>query len=168
EPLRLEVAPGHRGRRDLLHPPRDRKAPRRRSRPLPRRSHPRRRPRRGPAALAPGRRGALIGAALPRRAPQLNTGDGETLLRGDQLAPPPHGLVAESELVGDLAQRGALGPPRPDPFPRAPPQLVGEALAAASLVPGQLSHQNPSLVVAPDRKSTRLNSSHVKTSHAVL
>src|SRR5690606_40880826 len=71
------------------------------------------------------------------------------------LAPPPHGLVAESELVGDLAQRGALGPARPDPFPRAPPQLVGEPLAAASLVPGQLSQQIPSLVVAHGRPARR-------------
>src|SRR5437868_13108268 len=58
-----------------------------------------------------------------------------------------------------------LGPLRPPPRPFSrddlPPQRPGR-------LPGPAAGPRPDLVNAPDRKSTRLNSSHVSMSYAVF
>src|SRR5690606_41266611 len=80
-------------------------------------------------------------------------------------------VVEEDQLrVGLAAPMGPHRqhrPPRPVRRPPArhevpPPRPVADAILA-----GRLGHQHVGDVVALDRKSTRLNSSHVKISYAV-
>src|SRR5690606_40480168 len=76
----------------------------------------------------------------------------------------------------DPARRRAAAAPREDSAPPAGPTRPGRRLPQARQAPRRRERENARIVTSPpkfgqadpDRKSTRLNSSHVKISYAVF
>src|SRR5262245_65001688 len=83
------------------------------------------------------------------------------------IRPPPRSTLFPTRRSSDLVRSRSAGRlPRAEPWRRALP--VGSWLLVAVFPPGQVGPAPPVLVETPDRKSTRLNSSHLGISYAVF
>src|SRR5690606_41926968 len=99
-------------------------------------------------------------------------------------APPPRGSTLPLHDALPISRRGGRPPRRPRTAQgapdvvntsrarsraAAPPVLIALALLLWTLLPAQAAQAHAALTgTDPDRKSTRLNSSHVKISYAVF
>src|SRR5690606_41688528 len=88
-----------------------------------------------------------------------------TLFRTKQCHPRHHRLPVPDRMA--VMERTQQGGPRDEDVPQVLPQdhrFAGETFGQAELAVVGVADLHP----APDRKSTRLNSSHVKNSYAVI